>query len=194
MSSPNAAFASRRAASSASSSSAGCAHDAHPASAAAGGGLDDQRETDLVRLARRDDRDAGLARDPLRLELVPAGAERLRRGPDEDQAGRLDRFREVGVLGQEAVAGMDRVGARLLRRANVLLGVEVAPHLDRLVGRRGRAASPRSSGATTATVAIPSSRQARKTRSAISPRLATSSFWMVTARRRESASGRRARP
>ncbi len=39
---------------------------------------------------------------------------------------------EIGVLGQEAVAGMDRVGAGLLGRPDDLLDREVA-----LVGRRG---------------------------------------------------------
>src|SRR5205085_175769 len=46
---------------------------------------------------------------------------------------------------------------------------------------------PLSSGATTATVAIPSSRHARKTRSAISPRFATSSLRMVTTQTRIAA-------
>ena len=113
------------------------ADDAHPAPASAGCGLDDQGEPDLLGLAARNDGDAGFNGDSLRLELVPAGAESLRRGPDEDQAGRLDRFREVGALRQEAVPGMDRVRAGLLRRANLLLGEQVAEHLDRLVRRAG---------------------------------------------------------
>src|SRR5436853_569848 len=46
------------------------AHDAHAAPAAAGGGLGHQREPDVVRLAGGHDGDAGLVRDPLRLELV----------------------------------------------------------------------------------------------------------------------------
>ena len=48
----------------------GRADDAHPAPAAAGRGLDDQREPDLLRRAGLDHGDAGLGRDPLRLELV----------------------------------------------------------------------------------------------------------------------------
>src|SRR5262245_42251088 len=40
--------------------------------------------------------------------------------------------------------------------------------------------APASSGAATATVAIPSSRQVRKMRTAISPRFATRSFWIGT--------------
>ena len=97
--------------------------------------LIDQREADLVRLALRHDRHAGLARDPLRLELVAAGAQRLGRRPDPGQARGLDRLGEVGVLGEEAVAGMDRVGAGLLRRAHVLAGVEVRGDANGLVGR-----------------------------------------------------------
>ena len=87
----------------------GRADDAHPAAAAAGGRLDDQR-----RLARlRDRRHSRAGRDPLRCELVAAGAQRLRRRPDPGQARRRDRLGEVAVLGEEAVAGMDRVGAEL---------------------------------------------------------------------------------
>ena len=46
--------------------------DAHPATAAARGCLDHQGIPDLVRLAGGDDRDSGLFRDSLRLELVAA--------------------------------------------------------------------------------------------------------------------------
>ena len=38
------------------------------------------------------------------------GSSRLR--PDENQAGRLDGVGEIGVLGEETVAGMDGVDAR----------------------------------------------------------------------------------
>ena len=43
----------------------------------------------------RDRRHAGLARDPLRRELVAARAQRLRRRPDPGEAGRADRRGEV---------------------------------------------------------------------------------------------------
>ena len=52
---------------------------------------------------------------------------------------------------------------------------------------------PRSSGATTATVAMPSCRHARKTRSAISPRLATRSFRMGRSRVKPRARARASR-
>ena len=97
---------------SASSSSAGVADDAHAAAAAARGRLDHERVAELLRLSLRNDGHAGLARDPLGLELVAARAERLGRGADEDEPGGLDRLGEVGVLGEEAVAGVDRVGVR----------------------------------------------------------------------------------
>jgi hypothetical protein len=61
------------------------AHDAHPAPAAAGRRLHEQREAELGRVALVEHGHAGLARDPLRRELVPAGAQRLRRRADEDE-------------------------------------------------------------------------------------------------------------
>ena len=72
---------------------------------------------------------------PLRRELVAALAQRLGRGADEDEARSLDRLRELWALGQEAVAGMDCVGARLAGGPDVLLRVQVARDLHRLVGR-----------------------------------------------------------
>ena len=99
------------------------ADDPHPAATSSGSRLDHEREADLVRLAGGQGRNSGFGRDPLRLELVAALTERLGRRPDEEQPGRLDGLREVRVLGQEAVPGMDRVGARRLRRPDVLLGV-----------------------------------------------------------------------
>ena len=42
--------------------------------------------------------------------LLPSDSMRRRRRPDEDESRRLDRAREAGVLRQEPVAGMDRLG------------------------------------------------------------------------------------
>ena len=134
MPSPNAPAASRSAAASAVLELRLRPHDAHPAAAAARCGLDEERETDLLGGAVGEDRHPGLARDPLRRELVSAEAKRLRRRPDPGQVRGLHRFREVAVLGQEAVPRVDRVGAALLRRADVLLRLEVARDLDRGVG------------------------------------------------------------
>jgi hypothetical protein len=113
------------------------AHDAHAAAAAAGRRLRDEREAELLGLALRDDGHAGLARDRLGGELVAASSQGLGRGADPDEARRLDGLGEVGALGEEAVPGVDRLGAGLAGGPDVLLGVEIARDLDRLVGRAG---------------------------------------------------------
>ena len=59
-------------------------------------------------------RHAGRVRQPLRGRLVAERFELLGRRADELDAGGLARARERGVLGQESVAGMDRVDALLL--------------------------------------------------------------------------------
>jgi len=40
-------------------------------------------------------------------------------GADEDDVVRLDDLGELGVFAQEAIAGVDRIGARNLRRRNI---------------------------------------------------------------------------
>ena len=77
----------------------------------------------------------------LRAEILsPISAMVSRIRPDEGEPGLGDRSREAGILGQEAVARMDRVGAGRQRRLDDLLAVEmrrdrrVAENLDRLVG------------------------------------------------------------
>ena len=79
-----------------------------------------------------DDRHAGLLRDPFRGELVAARPERIRRRPDPDEPGRLDRLGQQRALRQEPVPGMHRVGAGLERRPHVLGRVEVARDRHRL--------------------------------------------------------------
>ena len=83
----------------------GGADDSHPAPAPARGGLDENGEAERRRVALVEDRHARLARDAPGGELVAARAQGLRRWADEDQARRLDRLCEVGVLGEEAVPG-----------------------------------------------------------------------------------------
>ena len=156
-------------------------HDAHAATATARCRLDDERKPDLVRRAAREHRNAGLTCDPLRLHLVASEPERLGWRADPGEPGGLDRLREVGILGEEAVAGMDRVRAGLLRGPNVLLGLEVARDLDvpRLLSsraasrgrrlRRRRRYGCRARG------------RCGRSRTAISPRFATSSFSIGTA-------------
>ena len=80
-----------------------------------------------------DDRDAGVLHQ---LAGAGLGAHRLdrRRGrPDERDAGLLEALGERGVLGQEAVAGVDGLGAGGLDRLHDLVHVEVG------LGRRARA-------------------------------------------------------
>ena len=118
-------------------SSAACAHDAHAAPAAAGRRLDDHRVADLLgdlqRLLLVLDRagEPGITGTPA---FIMAGApglvahqpDHLGTGADElDVAGLAD-LGEVGALGEEAVAGVDRVGAGDLGRADDRRDVQVA--------------------------------------------------------------------
>src|SRR5579862_106424 len=115
----------------------GVADDPHPAPAAAGGGLHEEREADLLGRAARQNGDARRPRRLLRRELVAARAERRRWRPDPRQP-RLDhRLGELRALRQEAVAGMHRVRIRLPRRAHVLGGFEIGRDLDEDARRLG---------------------------------------------------------
>src|SRR5439155_12020705 len=86
--------------------------------------LDEQRETEIRRCAAREHRHAGRTCSLLGGELVATGAERRGRRPDPGQRGAEDRLGKLGALGEEAVPGMNRGGARLLSRAHVLRRVE----------------------------------------------------------------------
>ena len=98
---------------------------------------------------------------------------------DPDQPGVLHGAGEIGVLGQESIAGVDRLGAGLLGRLQdpfgvpIRLGGAAAPSRTATSASRtnGRSAS---TSECTATVRIPISRAVRMIRRAISPRLATS--------------------
>ena len=104
------------------------------------------------------------------------------RRADEADAALRAQVGEGAVLGQEAVARVDRVGADPLRDRDDALHRQVglpAParartRAPRRPGARGSAS--RSASETIAAVGMPSSRPARNTRAAISPRLATSSL------------------
>ncbi len=101
----------------------GVARHLHAAPAAAGGGLDQHRIADLSGdVARLRDignravraghqRHAELRHRHLGGDLVAHHADMRGRGADEGQAMRLHHLGEAGVLGEEAVAGMDRLGA-----------------------------------------------------------------------------------
>ena len=73
----------------------------------------------------------GLAHPPASLGLVAHGADGRGGRADEDETGALDRLGERGALGQESVAGVDRVGAGLARGLDQPLDAKVA-----LGGRR----------------------------------------------------------
>ncbi len=108
--------------------------DPHPAPAAARRCLDEQREAEIGGIAGRERRDADARGDPLRLELVSAPAQDVRRRADPRQLGCDDRLRKRRAFGQEAVSGVDERRARRERRRDERLGIEVGRHLDRLVG------------------------------------------------------------
>ncbi|MNV30070.1 hypothetical protein D3C71_1213240 [compost metagenome] len=98
-------------------------HPAHALATATGAGLDQDRVADRIGLgtqelrrlvlavvARREGH-AGLLHQRLGRALVAHRADRIGRGADEDDAGFGTGLGEAGVLGQEAVAGMDRLRA-----------------------------------------------------------------------------------
>ena len=100
-------------------------HHAHAASAAAPARLDHQREAHLraealdlavvvgQRPGCRHDRHAGALGQRAGRHLVAKPLHHLRRRPDPHDPLGLARGRQVGVLGQEAVAGVDGVGPRV---------------------------------------------------------------------------------
>ena len=112
--------------------------EAHPLAAAARAGLDHDREAGVAR-ERRDlverlhrlgqtghDRHAGRLHPLPALGLRSHRVDRLRRRADEDDAGVAAGAREPGVLGEEAVAGMDGLGAGLLRGVEDAVDAQVA--------------------------------------------------------------------
>ncbi|CAM5246378.1 hypothetical protein SHIRM173S_03721 [Streptomyces hirsutus] len=74
----------------------------------------------------RDQGRAGALGDVAGGDLVTEVADGLRRRADPDQPRVEDRLGEAGVLGEEAVAGMDGVGPRFAGGLQHLVDVEVA--------------------------------------------------------------------
>ena len=72
------------------------------------------------------DGNAGRLHQGFGARLVAHGVDRRRRRADEDEAGLGAGFGECGILGQESVARMHRVGARKLCGRQQRLNVEVA--------------------------------------------------------------------
>ena len=127
---------------------------ADAASAAAGDGLDEHGIADLigalleelrrlvVAVIAGQDRDARARHHRLGAALQPHRPHRLRRRTDEGDALEPAIFREIGVLAEKAIAGMQALRPRPARRRHDRLPVEIARRLDRLVGepREQRAA------------------------------------------------------
>ena len=117
---------------------------AHAAPAAAGARFDHQGKTDALRLvgetargsgpaviARRAGH-AGLDHSQFGRALVAHGAHRGRRRADKDQTGVGAGLREVGIFGEETIAGMDGLRARRFRGGDNEVASEIG-----LRGRRG---------------------------------------------------------
>ena len=125
----------------------------HPLAAATGRRLDQERVADPLAFRERvgvvaedavrprDRRQAERAEEPPRRFLVREPVEDVGRRPDERQVVSPDDLGKALVLGQEAVAGMDRVtaghdrGADHRRRAQVAPPCVGRPDADRLVGQ-----------------------------------------------------------
>ena len=98
--------------------------------------LDEEREAEFgTRLCRerlrvpgtdtRSDRHALLDREGAGADLVAHQTDSVRVGADEGETGRGHALGETGVLGQEAVAGMNGLRRGALRGSNDLCLVEV---------------------------------------------------------------------
>ena len=113
---------------------------AHAAPAAAPAGLQHQRIAHLGGLTAHlvhivaqhfgggNDRHAGRNRHAPRRSLVAQRPHGGRRGADEGDARAFAGIDEIGVLGQKAISGVDRIGPRQLGDADDLGDAEVGPH------------------------------------------------------------------
>ncbi len=79
----------------------------------------------VVAVIAGDDGDVRFARDVLGVAFVAHGADRFGRGADPDEAGVDHALREVRVFGEEAVAGVDGFGVRLLGGGEDRIDVQV---------------------------------------------------------------------
>jgi hypothetical protein len=125
----------------------GLANDTHPLAATPGRRLDQERVPDprrgdfkgVVRLigvvVALGHRHTQRPCQPTGCRLVAHQADRGRRRPHPAQPGVDDALREVGILGQEPEAGVDRVGARCGRRRHHRVRVEQVQAIRSLRGR-----------------------------------------------------------
>ena len=151
--------------------------DAHPAPAAARRRLHEERVTDVVADRHRvdgvaigdGDRRAARARRPataiaLAATFDPIVSITSGAGPTKREARGGDGPGEVGVLGEEAVAGMHGIGAGAQRGGDDRVDVEVGVgrartgKADRFVGEARRSGASASTSENTATVPMPSAR------------------------------------
>ena len=129
-------------------------HHTHAAPAAAARRLDDHRVLDrpgdlddFLRIVRKCARGARHSRDPrldhglLCAHLVAHEANRFGTRSDERETAFLDPFGKIGILGKEAVTGVDRLGVGHFGGADDGRHVEVTKwtrgwaYADRLVGQ-----------------------------------------------------------
>ena len=114
---------------------AGLAHHAHAAAAAAGARLDQHGVADLVGVgAARHDGHARALGQLAGGVLAPERRERRRRCAHEHEPRGAAGLGQLGRLGEEAVAGMERLGPACRGGHGERGGVQVARHLDRGVG------------------------------------------------------------
>ncbi len=136
------------------------AHDRHSPPATAGNRLDDDRISDPLSdflglqtifdspRATRQHRQAGRRGHLAGLRLVAQPAHHVCGRADENESLRLAHLGEIGILGEEAVAGMDRVdagpqrGFQNSRRVKIAAPGRRGSNVDTLVGetQRGRVA------------------------------------------------------
>jgi hypothetical protein len=114
------------------------AHDVHAFAAAAGTGLDDERESEPLRMALKRFSalllavisgkrwHARLAHALLRRAFRAHSFDRRDRRPDEGDSRRLASRRELRVLRQKTIAGVDGVRARLFRGCEDAVDAEIA--------------------------------------------------------------------
>src|ERR1700683_1130395 len=128
-------------------------HDSHALAAAARRGLDQHRVSEALGVGERifnfgdafaiaagKHRHPRANHDASRARLIAHQPDVTRLGTDEVEAGFSASLREVAILTEEAVAGMNRVGAVCGRRADYRWDVEIAgfglwrTDTDRLIG------------------------------------------------------------
>ena len=94
----------------------------------------------ILTLITRHARDAGCAHQLLGARLVAHGSDRRRGRADEDEPGGRTSLGERGILGKEAIAGMNRVGPGALGSAEQGVDVQIAvarrrrPDMHRHIG------------------------------------------------------------